>query len=47
MDKKQVHTIGKMINKPVKFVKRNAGKIFYGVSVIASLVTYHNTKKEK
>lgn len=47
MDKKQVHKIGKMINKPVKFVKKNAGKIFTGVSAIASVVALYKTNKEK
>ena len=27
MDKKQVHKIGKKLNKPIKFVKQNKGAI--------------------
>ncbi|CQR26135.1 hypothetical protein BN1356_02479 [Streptococcus varani] len=40
MDKKQIHKIGKQINKPIKFIKKNAGMIatvFVSVGVPAIL----------
>lgn len=47
MDKKQAHTIGKKINKPVKFVKKNAGVILSGVSTVASLVALYKNKTKR
>jgi len=39
MDKKQVHKIGKKINKPIKFVKQNKGTIASVVSAVATIIT--------
>lgn len=39
MDKKQVHKIGKKINKPIKFVKQNMGTIASVVSAVATIIT--------
>ncbi|MCO4521054.1 hypothetical protein Si102_00210 [Streptococcus infantarius subsp. infantarius] len=47
MDKKQVHKIGKKINKPIKFVKQNKGTIAYVVSVVATIITAVKTGKKK
>ncbi|WP_373756401.1 hypothetical protein [Streptococcus ferus] len=46
MDKKQIHKIGKIVNKPVKFVKQNAGKIITGIGAIASVVALYNNKEK-
>ncbi|MGT2949571.1 hypothetical protein [Streptococcus devriesei] len=48
MDKKQVHKIGKMINKPVKFVKKNAGWIVTAVvSVGGTAIVNALTEKNR
>lgn len=47
MDKKQVHKIGKKINKPIKFVKQNKGAIASVVSVVASIITVVKTGKKE
>lgn len=49
MDKKQIHQIGKTLNKPVKIVKKNIGLI---VTVILSvggtaIVNHFSGKNEK
>ena len=46
MDKKQVHKMGKKINKPIKFVKQNR-EIFLSIApLIASLIAKSNTNKK-
>ena len=47
MDKKQVHKIGKKINKPIKFVKQNKGTIASVVSAVAAIITAVNTGKKE
>ncbi|HFR3767119.1 TPA: hypothetical protein ACHVGS_001753 [Streptococcus suis] len=49
MDKNQVHKIGKIINKPVKFVKKNMGIISTAVIVYGGpmLAKYLNERKNK
>lgn len=50
MDKKQVHKMGKKINKPIKFVKQNR-EIFLSIApliapLITSLIAKSNTNKK-
>lgn len=47
MDKKQVHKIGKKINKPIKFVKQNKRAIAFVVNVVVTIIIAEkNGKKE-
>ena len=46
MDRKQIHKIGKNLNKPVTFVKKNTRNVLIGVSGVASLIAlFINNKK--
>ena len=50
MDKKQVHKMGKKINKPIKFVKQNR-EIFLSIApliapLIVPLIVKSNTNKK-
>ena len=48
MDKKQVHQIGKTLNKPVKFLKKNAAIIATAlVSSGGSAIANHFSGKNK
>lgn len=47
MDKKQVHKIGKKLNKPIKFVKQNKGAIASVVSVVATIIIAEKTGKKE
>lgn len=47
MDRKQIHKIGKVMNKPVKFIKKNSRKILTGISAAASLVALINGRKNR
>lgn len=49
MEKNKVHKIGKMINKPVKFVKKNMGIIstvvgVYGAQMVAGYLKERKNK---
>lgn len=45
MDRKQIHKIGKSMNKPVKFVKNHAGKIMTVIATVVSVVTFIDGRK--
>ena len=45
MDRKQIHKIGKNLNKPVTFVKKNTRNVLIGVSGVASFALFKNNKK--
>ena len=46
MDRKQKHKIGKNLNKPDTFVKKNTRNVLIGVSGVASLIAlFKNNKK--
>ncbi|CYU84394.1 TPA: hypothetical protein TZY74_000949 [Streptococcus suis] len=47
MDKNQVHKIGKIINKPIKFIKNNSGKIVTGLGTVAYLSTLVKNNQKK
>lgn len=49
MDKNQVHKVGKMLNKPVKFVKKNMGIISTAVIAYGGpmLAKYLKERKNK
>lgn len=46
MDRNQVHKIGKIMNKPVKFVKENAGKMATVLTAVVSVVALIDGKKK-
>lgn len=46
MDRKQIHKIGKSMNKPVKFVKNHAGTII-SVVVPAVVTAFLGSKNKK
>lgn len=46
MDRKQIHKIGKNLNKPVTFVKKNTGNVLTGVSVVVSLIALFKDNKK-
>ena len=46
MDRKQIHKIGRIMNKPVKFVKKNAG-IIVSVVVPAVVTAFLGSKNKK
>ena len=46
MDRNQVHKIGKIINKPVKFVKENAGKTATVLAAVVSVVEFIDGRKK-
>ena len=47
MDRKQIHKIGKSMNKPVKFVKNHAGKIMTVIATVVSVVTFIDGRNNK
>lgn len=47
MDKKQVHKIGKKINKPIKFVKQNTRTILSVVGLVATIIIAEKTGKKE
>ena len=47
MDRKQIHKIGKNLNKPVTFVKKNTRNVLIGVSGVASLDCLKTTKNRR
>ena len=46
MDRKQIHKIGKSMNKPVKFVKNHAGKIMTVITTVVSVVAFIDGRKK-
>lgn len=46
MDKKQVHKIGKKLNKPIKFVKQNMMTILSVASLVTTIIALNPDKKE-
>lgn len=46
MDRNQVHKIGKIINKPVKFVKENARKTATVLAAVVSVVAFIDGRKK-
>ncbi|MCP9017913.1 hypothetical protein NML69_07950 [Streptococcus sp. CF8-6] len=47
MDRNQVHKIGKIMNKPVKFVKENAGEMATVLTAVVSVVALIDGKKNR
>lgn len=46
MDRKQIHKIGKSMNKSVKFVKNHAGKIMTVITTVVSVVAFIDGRKK-
>lgn len=46
MDKKQVHKIGKKLNKPIKFVKQNMMTILSVAGLVTTIIALNPDKKE-